>query len=156
MLGVAEYWLRFGIDGWRLDVPQEIEDESFWPEFCRRVRAVNPDAYLLGEIWDEAPEWLRGDRFDALMNYPLTLAILGFVGGEHLDTAVIAGQSNYRRELVAIDGPRFGNRLEHLMSAYEPDVVGAQYNLLGSHDTPRARTVMGGDPPACGWRPSSN
>ena len=146
LLGVAEHWIRFGIDGWRLDVPEDIEDETFWPEFRRRVRAVNPEAYLLGEIWEEAPEWLEGDRFDALMNYPLALAILGFVGGSHLDRAVIAGQSNYRRGLVALDGPRFGALLEHLMTALEPDLTAVQFNLLGSHDTPRARTVMGGDP----------
>ncbi len=146
LLGVAEYWLRFGIDGWRLDVPEDIEDQTFWPEFRRRVRAINPDAYLIGEIWDEAADWLSGDRFDALMNYPLTLAILGFIGGDRLDTAVIARQANYRRDLVALDGPGFGSRLEHLHAYLEPDVTAAQFNLLGSHDTPRARTVMGGDP----------
>jgi cyclomaltodextrinase / maltogenic alpha-amylase / neopullulanase len=145
VLGVAEHWIRFGADGWRLDVPDEIEDETFWPEFRDRVKAINPEAYLLGEIWEEAPEWLRGDRFDALMNYPLTIAILGFIGGDRIDRAVIAGQANYRRELVALDGRAFGARLEHLMSALDADVVGAQLNLLGSHDTPRARTVMGGD-----------
>jgi neopullulanase len=146
LLGVAEHWLRFGIDGWRLDVPEEIEDETFWPEFRRRVRAVNPEAYLLGEIWEEAPDWLRGDRFDALMNYPLALAILGFVGGDRLDTGVIAGQANYKRGLAALDGRAFGSQLEHLMTVLEPEVIAAQFNLLGSHDTPRARTVMGGDP----------
>jgi cyclomaltodextrinase len=146
LFGVAEHWLRFGIDGWRLDVPEDIEDETFWPEFCTRVRAVNPEAYLLGEIWEEAPQWLTGDRFDAVMNYPLALAILGFVGGDHLDNAIIAGQVNYRRGLVALDGPTFGTELEHLMTALEPDVIAAQFNLLGSHDTPRARSVMGGDP----------
>jgi cyclomaltodextrinase len=145
LLGVAEHWLRFGIDGWRLDVPEDIEDETFWPEFRRRVRAVNPEAYLIGEIWEEAPRWLEGDRFDALMNYPLALAILGFVGGPSLDRAVIAGQSNYRRGLRALDGPRFGARLERLMGLYEPEATAVQFNLIGSHDTPRARSVMGGD-----------
>jgi cyclomaltodextrinase / maltogenic alpha-amylase / neopullulanase len=146
LFGVAEHWLRFGIDGWRLDVPEDIEDETFWPEFRNRVRAVNPESYLLGEIWEEAPGWLTGDRFDAVMNYPLALAILGFVGGDHLDRAIIAGQSNYRRELIALDGPRFGIQLEHLMTALDPEVTAAQFNLIGSHDTPRARSVMGGDP----------
>ena len=47
-----------------------------------RVRAVNPEAYICGEIWEEAPDWLTGDRFDALMNYPLTMAVLGFIGGD--------------------------------------------------------------------------
>ena len=148
LFGVAEHWLRFGIDGWRLDVPEEIEDPSFWPEFRRRVRAINPDAYLLGEIWDEAPDWLRGDRFDALMNYPLGLAILGFVGGPQLDHAVIAEQANYRRQLGPLEGPAFGAAVERAMWVYYPDVTAVQFNLIGSHDTPRARTVMGGDPEA--------
>ena len=72
LFSVAEHWLRFGIDGWRLDVPAEIDDEPFWQEFRSRCRAIRSDAYLVGEIWEIAPEWLQGDRFDALMNYPLT------------------------------------------------------------------------------------
>ena len=62
LFGVAEHWLRFGIDGWRLDVPEEIADETFWQEFRARCRAIRPDAYLVGEIWRVAPEWVRGDR----------------------------------------------------------------------------------------------
>ena len=58
-------------------MPGEIDDEAFWQEFRRRCRAIRPDAYLVGEIWRVAPDWLRGDRFDALMNYPLGEAILG-------------------------------------------------------------------------------
>jgi cyclomaltodextrinase len=145
LFGVAEHWLRFGIDGWRLDVPEDIEDESFWPEFRARVRAINPDAYLVGEIWNEAPEWLRGDRFDAVMNYPLGIAILGFVGGPSIDAEVIAAQANYARELVALDGPAFGASVERLMTLYDPTTTAVLFNLIGSHDTPRARTVMGGD-----------
>ena len=53
LYGVAEHWIRFGIDGWRLDVPEEIEDDQFWREFRRRVTAVNPEAYIVAEIWDE-------------------------------------------------------------------------------------------------------
>jgi cyclomaltodextrinase / maltogenic alpha-amylase / neopullulanase len=146
LLTVAEHWLRFGIDGWRLDVPEDVEDPTFWPEFRRRVRAVKPDAYLVGEIWEEAPAWLAGDRFDAVMNYPLAVAILGFVGGPAIDPAVIAGQSNYARAVVALDGAGFGATLEHLMGLYDPNVTAVQFNLIGSHDTPRALSVMGGSP----------
>ena len=96
LFGVAEHWLRFGIDGWRLDVPTEIDDPSFWPEFRRRCRAVDPEAYLVGEIWTDAPEWLAGDRFDGLMNYPLASAILGFAGGASLDERVVAEHHMYR------------------------------------------------------------
>jgi neopullulanase len=144
LLSVAEHWLRFGIDGWRLDVPQDVEDPTFWPEFRRRVRAVNPEIYIVGEIWEEGPEWLAGDRFDALMNYPLGIAILGFVGGSALDMAIAAGQSNYARALLDLHGPAFGAAVERQLTLYDPAVTAVQYNLIGSHDTPRARTVMGG------------
>ena len=106
LFGVAEHWLRFGIDGWRLDVPEDVEDPTFWPEFRRRVRAVNPDAYLVGEIWDEAPEWLTGDRFDALMNYPLGTRDPRVRGGAALDQSVIAGQSELPRDSSAARRPR--------------------------------------------------
>jgi neopullulanase len=145
LLGVAEHWLRFGIDGWRLDVPGEIDDRAFWQEFRRRCRAINRDAYLVGELWDEAPDWLEGDRFDAQMNYPLGTAILGFVGGNHLDQNVIRRHDSYRRMLHPLDGPAFATRLKALMSNYDPAVVAVQLNLIGSHDAPRALTVLGGD-----------
>ncbi len=145
LFGVAEHWLRFGIDGWRLDVPADIGDPTFWPEFRRRVRAVNPEAYLVGEIWIEAPDWLLGDRFDALMNYPLGVSILGFASGGTLDQAAIAGQSDYALFLRELDGPAFAARLGEVLGAFDPAVLEAQYNLVGSHDTPRARTVLAGD-----------
>jgi neopullulanase len=145
LLEVGERWLRFGIDGWRLDVPAEIHDEAFWQEFRRRCRAVNPEAYLVGEIWDEAPDWLRGDRFDAVMNYPLGAAILGFVGGQRLDRATIEAHDTYRRTVLPLDGPTLGARLEHLMTVYDPAITAVQLNLIGSHDAPRALNVLGGD-----------
>ncbi|MES2210260.1 MAG: glycoside hydrolase family 13 protein [Chloroflexota bacterium] len=145
LMHVVEHWTRFGIDGWRLDVPQDIEDPTFWPEFRSRVRAINPEAYLVGEIWIDAPEWLTGDRFDALMNYPLTMAILGFVGGPHIDRAIVAGQQNYRDHLVDLDGPGFAAQLTRSMTLNRPATTAAQFNLLGSHDTPRARSVLGED-----------
>jgi len=145
LFGVAEHWLRFGIDGWRLDVPGEIDDEAFWQEFRQRCRAIRPDAYLVGEVWRVAPEWLRGDRFDALMNYPLGEAVLGFAGGTHLDAHVIGLHREFSASLRALDGAGFARRVMELAAAYEPDVVAVQLNLLGSHDSPRLRTVLGGD-----------
>ena len=145
LLSVAEHWLRFGIDGWRLDVPAEIEDEAFWRAFRQRCRAIRSDAYLVGEIWEIAPEWLRGDRFDALMDYPLAEAILGYVGGPSLDHEVVAAHHEYARHVRPLDGPGFAHRLVELLGAYDPDVVAVQLNLIGSHDAPRAVTVLGGD-----------
>jgi neopullulanase len=145
LMGVAEHWLRFGIDGWRLDVPAEIHDEAFWQEFRRRCRAVNPDAYLVGEIWHEAPEWLAGDRFDALMNYPLAEAILGFVAQRHLNEPVVRAHHEYGGTVWVRDGAAFGHELERLMGLYDRTVTEVQLNLLGSHDSPRFRTMASED-----------
>ena len=145
LLSVGEHWLRFGIDGWRLDVPSEIDDPPFWAAFRQRCRAVRPDAYLVGEIWETAPDWVAGDRFDALMNYPLAEAILGYVGGSRLDMAAVNAHHEYRKHLRPLDGPGFANRLVELLGVYDPDVVAVQLNLISSHDAPRALTVLGGD-----------
>ncbi|MBZ5587774.1 MAG: glycoside hydrolase family 13 protein [Acidobacteriia bacterium] len=140
LLGVAEHWVQEGIDGWRLDVPTEIDDEPFWRELRARVKAINPETYLVGEIWDKARGWLRGDRFDALMNYPFSRACLGFFGGPALDTSVRPGGFRLR----TLGARAFANRIEATLDWYPWQVTLAQLNLLGSHDTPRALTVLGG------------
>jgi cyclomaltodextrinase / maltogenic alpha-amylase / neopullulanase len=145
LLSVAEHWIRFGADGWRLDVPAEIHDESFWQEFRRRCRAANPEAYLVGEIWYVAPDWLRGDRFDALMNYPLAQAILGYAAGDALDEEVIRSHNEFGAHTSHLDGPGFAARVMDLNNAYDPAVVASQLNLLDSHDAPRFLTMAGGD-----------
>ena len=144
LMAAAEHWLRFGIDGWRLDVPEEI-DADFWREFRRRVRAINPDAYIVGEIWRPKPEWVAGDLFDATMNYPLTEALLSFCGARSLDRQVISQQHEYRDSVRPIDGVEFATRLGQLMSVYRPETTAVELNLLGSHDTPRFVTAAGGD-----------
>lgn len=141
---VAEHWLRFGIDGWRLDVPGEIQDPPFWAEFRRRSRAINPEAYIVGEIWDVAPDWTSNERFDALMNYPLAEAIIGFVSGESLNEPLLRSHHEYGRT-ERTDGPGFAARLEELLSAYDPDVTAVQLNLMDSHDSPRLASLLGGD-----------
>ena len=142
--GVAEHWLRFGIDGWRLDVPAEIDDRAFWAEFRNRCRSVNPEAYLVGEIWHVAPDWLEGDRFDALMNYPLAEAIIGFVGGSSLNEPLLRSHNEYA-QTERLDGAGFADRLRALLAAYAPETVAAQLNLLDSHDSPRALSLLGND-----------
>nr|MBA3307171.1 glycoside hydrolase family 13 protein [Chloroflexota bacterium] len=144
LMEAIEHWTRFGIDGWRLDVPEEVE-EGFWREFRQRVRAIDPDSYIVAEIWREKPWWLQGDHFDALMNYPLTEALLGYVGGQHLDWSVVSSQHEYREFVRPMDGPAFAAALEHFVTMYAPEVVAVMLNLLGSHDTARFVTLCGGD-----------
>jgi neopullulanase len=144
LMGAVEHWLRFGIDGWRLDVAEEI-DAGFWREFRARVRAVNPEAYIVAEIWREKPQWVTGDTFDALMNYPLTEALLSFCAAPTLDMQVVKDQHEYRDFVRPIDGPTFLQALKHVVTMYRPEATRTQLNLLGSHDTPRFITVAGGD-----------
>jgi glycosidase len=79
------------------------------------------------------------------MNYPLGEAILGFAAGSRLDWSVVNSHDQYRINVRSLDGPAFAERLTDLANAYEADTVAVQFNVLGSHDTPRLRTVLGGD-----------
>lgn len=142
---VAEHWIKFGIDGWRLDVPGEIDDDSFWQEFRRRVRAINPDAYIVGEIWQDARRWLQGDQFDAVMNYLVTSACLSFFTGKYLDIHATYQAGGFKDNVHSIDVHQFADRIDSILEMYHPDVTRVQLNLLDSHDSPRFLTCASGD-----------
>jgi neopullulanase len=141
LFDVAEYWLNRGIDGWRLDVPLDIKTPGFWEEFRQRMQRINPEVYLLAEIWDDAQPWLQGEHFDAMMNYPFNRACYGFFGGKALDTSERPGGFRIRR----LDARNFARRIDRSLRLYHWDVVLAQYNLLSSHDEPRFLTMVQGD-----------
>ncbi|MBN2501662.1 MAG: glycoside hydrolase family 13 protein, partial [Anaerolineales bacterium] len=126
IMDVARYWIEQGIDGWRLDVPGEIDDDAFWAEFRRVVKSVNPDAYLVGEIWTADPRWVGDNHFDGLMNYPLRDAMLDLIW---MDNNV----------------EEFANRVEGLLHIYPRENVHAMYLTLGSHDTERIFTMAQGN-----------
>ncbi|MGI9610488.1 MAG: glycoside hydrolase family 13 protein [Acidimicrobiia bacterium] len=143
---VGEHWIRQGVDGWRLDVPNEISTPGFWEEFRRRVRAINPDAYIVGEIWTEAAEWVgESGRFDGVMNYPLTTAIISFAVGNRLDPTSALNNNEYQIS-QGIHAAEFADRLDELGETYPGSERLAMLNLLDSHDTARIRTIAGDDP----------
>lgn len=126
LLNVAEFWIKeVGIDGWRLDVANEV-DHHFWRDFRKVVKAVNPEAYILGEIWHESSPWLQGDQFDAVMNYPFTDAVLDFV---------VRG---------TLDAKSFSEAIGKQLSRYPRQASEVAFNLLDSHDTPRLLTMCEG------------
>lgn len=124
ILDVARYWIEQGIDGWRLDVPNEIDDDSFWVEFRHVVKTANPEAYLLGEIWTADRRWVGDGHFDGLMNYPVRDAVLRLLFAGTLDT------------------PQFIDKLAALIKTYPPENMFAMYVPLGSHDTERLLTKV--------------
>jgi len=128
ILDVARYWINRGVDGWRLDVPNEIDDDGFWAQFRRAVKDANPDAYLVGEIWEVDPRWVGDNHFDGLMNYPLRDALIAFL---------------VRREMKA---GVFLQRMATLCDAYPAPHSFGHMLCLGSHDTRRLRTICNDDP----------
>ena len=125
ILSVADNWLKQGIDGWRLDVANEVNFD-FWDKFRRRVKSDNPNAYIVGEIWGDGSRWLQGDKFDAVMNYRLRALLLSFFVYKHI-------------------GPKkFSAKLVDYYFSYPAQVQQVMFNLLSSHDIPRILTVCNG------------
>ena len=117
--GVAAYWIReFDIDGWRLDVCDEISD-ALLRSLRQRVKAEKADAVILGEIWHDAKRWLRGDMLDGVMNYPFTKACLDYIAGN------------------ALDAQGFCDRLLRVLWRQNETANQMALNLIGSHDTDR-------------------
>lgn len=132
---IGRYWVeQFGIDGWRLDVADEV-DHALWKEYRRAVRSIRPDAFLFGEIWGWAMPWLRGDELDSVMNYGLRRALLRFAATAG-STTDPDGPLNAAGLLDAVD---------RIRAAYPEQQLPYLYNLLGSHDEQRPLTVLGGD-----------
>lgn len=123
LLEVGRYWVReFGIDGWRLDVANEV-DHPFWRDFRTEVKALKPDVYILGEIWHDSMPWLQGDQFDAVMNYPFTTGAVNFFAKD------------------SITSTEFKHTITNVLHMYPNSVNEVSFNLLDSHDTPRILTL---------------
>jgi cyclomaltodextrinase / maltogenic alpha-amylase / neopullulanase len=144
IMQVAEHWIRQGIDGWRLDVPAEIDDDDFWREFRARVKRANPEAYIVGEIWHRATRWLAGDQFDAVMNYQFTRACLNFFLDVDDEVRRLTAGHSYG-EVSNWDAPTFSLQLQEALEWYPAEITYAQLNLLDSHDTSRFLTVAKND-----------
>jgi cyclomaltodextrinase len=124
LLDMATYWTEeFEIDGWRLDVPNEI-DHDFWIEFRKVIKKINPDCYIVGEIWDDGRPWLQGDQFDAVMNYLFRSRVLEFFASKKMEVA------------------DFNSQIGMLQLKYHQQVNFNLLNLLGSHDTARVLTLF--------------
>jgi len=143
IMEIAEFWIEFGIDGWRLDVPFEIKSPGFWQEFRERVKAVNPEAYIVGEVWEDAREWLDGTQFDGVMNYLFAAPTIAFAAGDRVDLAQLEGRSYY--PYPALFAKEYGAQIQQVLDLYPWQIQLTQLNLLASHDTARLLTIARGD-----------
>ncbi|WP_287128297.1 glycoside hydrolase family 13 protein [Candidatus Cyanaurora vandensis] len=143
LMQVAEYWIGQGIDGWRLDVPFCIQTPGFWQEFRARVKQINPEAYIVGEVWENAEAWLDGTQFDGVMNYPFAAHTIAFTAGDRVDLGQVKSVSY--RPYPALFATEYGERIQALLQQYPWAIQLTQLNLLASHDTARLMTIAGGD-----------
>lgn len=119
LLKVVRYWMEeTGIDGWRLDVANEV-DHQFWRDFRKLVKGIKEDALIIGEIWHHSGAWLRGDQFDGVMNYLFRDDVLYFFAGHKINVS------------------KFNHRLTQSRMNYPDQANVCMFNLLDSHDTER-------------------
>ena len=128
---VVAHWLRLGADGFRLDVADELPDE-FIKLLRNRIKELKPDAYLLGEVWEDASNkmaygkrrrYFTGGELDSVMNYPFRTAIINFMRG--FDS-----------------GAGLKETVMSIVENYPAQVWKCNMNLLGTHDTPRILTAL--------------
>jgi len=142
IMQIAEHWIKLGIDGWRLDVPFEIKTPGFWQEFRDRVKAINPEAYIVGEVWEDSREWLDGSQFDGVMNYLFTAPTIAFTAGDRVVMEYVKYQSY--DPYPALDAPGYAAKIQDLLQLYPWEIQLTQLNLLDSHDTARLLSIASG------------
>ena len=132
---IIKKWIRLGASGWRLDVADELPD-SFIKELRRGVKEVDPEAVIIGEVWEDASnkiayssrrEYFYGEELDSVMNYPLRNALID-------------------ASLCRIDAQEFDRRIMSIKENYPAPAYYSTLNITSTHDVERIVTLMGGVP----------
>ena len=127
LINIATYWIKeFDIDGWRLDVSDEISHD-FWRRFRKEVKAVKEECVLIGENWHDANIYLQGDQFDSIMNYAFTKACLDFYA------------------FSKFNAEDFACKLNEILMRNPDQINQMMLNLLDTHDTHRFMTRVNGN-----------
>lgn len=119
----CHYVTNYNIDGWRLDVSDEVSHE-FWREFRKRIKECNSECVIIGENWHDASNYLRGDQYDSIMNYSFTKLCLDYFAKDKMDAYQAAG------------------KLNDILARNTDTVNTMMLNLLDSHDTFRFFTEV--------------
>lgn len=125
LIKIAKYWIEeFDVDGWRLDVSDEVSHD-LWKRFRKEIKSAKADAVIIGENWHNAEAFLRGDEFDSIMNYAFTKACLDYFKGK-----ISAQKASDKLNMILMRNRDQANRM--------------MLNFLDTHDTPRFITEIGG------------
>lgn len=150
---VFRRWLRkpYSIDGWRVDVANMLArhgkdqlEAEVWTGIRQAVKTENPQAYLLGENFFDSSSQLQGDRLDATMNYagftnPLLYWLDHFQVNQHAEPKRVESKLPWSTEALL-------ETWQASRAAIPWTIARQQFNLLGSHDTPRIQHILAGDP----------
>ncbi|MDQ3804513.1 MAG: alpha-amylase family glycosyl hydrolase, partial [Acidobacteriota bacterium] len=139
---VTKHWYDRGASGWRFDVANEIS-HGWWHEYRGYAKGYKADGPLIGEIWEDASQFLAGDQLDSVMNYRFRKNVLGFARGVGWSD----NDNNGGNQIVGLTPSQFDRALRSVREDYPKQATDAMLNLLGSHDTNRALYVLalGGD-----------
>jgi len=130
--GVLRHWMRKGVSGWRLDVVDELPD-AFLDPLCNTIKSENPHSYIVGEVWEDASHkiaygvrrrYLLGGQLDSVTNYPLKNAIISCVKEQNVE--------------------QLASTIASLCRNYPKPALNSLMNILGTHDTMRILTILGG------------
>lgn len=122
LIHIGRYWIeKIGIDGWRIDVANEI-DHEFWRLFRKEIKSIKPESLIIGEIWHNAGAWLRGEQFDGITNYKFREAVHSFFAKGNICVS------------------EFNSLLTKNRMTYSDQASRTMFNLLDSHDTERFLT----------------
>lgn len=130
--GIIDKWTSLGVKGWRLDVVDELR-EDFVEDIRKAVKRSSEDNLLIGEVWEDASNkiaysyrrrYFQGRELDGVMNYPFKEATLSYaLGGKAGD---------------------FANTVMTIVENYPKQSLDVTMNLIDSHDTARALSVLSG------------
>ncbi|MEM1643405.1 MAG: glycoside hydrolase family 13 protein [Desulfurococcaceae archaeon] len=124
LINVVLHWLELGFSGVRIDTPLDLLNSlEFFKELREAIKLKFPKAYIIGEIWEQRPEWVNKGPFDSLMNYALGSILVNYVNGKISDASL---------------------RLSEYYANYSVAIAGMGFNIISSHDTDRALTMVGG------------
>lgn len=122
LINIGSYWIEeIGVDGWRIDVANEI-DHEFWRLFRKKIKLIKPEALIIGEIWHNAGAWLRGEQFDGITNYKFRDAVHSFFAKGDISVS------------------EFNSLLTKNRMTYSDKANRTMFNLIDSHDTERFLT----------------